>query len=398
MESIASNEKNQNKTRILFNKEIIALFLFASACAAVNPYKNIFGIKVVGLPDLSYGIVMFVSGILLTFFSIYFGVKADKNGGFARYILICSMFGFVASIILFLYPNKIVYLISNCLLLPIFYCVNSLIFGYAAHKQVDDSSSSRINKNARLRAAYSSAYVLTLGVIGVLALTKDNLVFIWLYSAVFAILIILIYLTDQSISTKQEEKKFDEPFFKVFHKKNLIRLCGISLITNMLFTLDATAPLIIVDRVEAEYSKIGIFEALIALLEIGLIFWWSRMSNKHRPSILIIAGAITFSVGLLLMSISESMLHIYALIPVLALGAACLISMPIGYLQLLVADRPGLGSSLISVSLFLSSSFSAAFYSLGSLLFATQGAIWFSSIGGVIGLIIIYFTERNTTN
>ena len=42
------------------------------------------------------------------------------------------------------------------------------------------------------------------------------------------------------------------------------------------------------------------------------------------------------------------------LTPLAGLGAAAIISVPISYLQNLIADRAGLGSSLIAVNMFLS--------------------------------------------
>ncbi|TQV82934.1 hypothetical protein [Aliikangiella coralliicola] len=387
-------EYKDSMTALFFNKQVLAIFLFASACAAVNPYKNIFGVKVIGLPELYYGIVMLLSGIVITFFSIYFGIKSDKEGSFVKYILACCVCGLVGNIALYIWPNQLIYFISNCLLLPVFSVLNSLIFGYAAAKKQQSENHEIHNENAALRSTYSLGYVLTLGVIGSIALVKDDLVLVWLFAGIFAGLIFLLFSNEKLVCPRQKSSLASESILKVFTKKNLMKLVSVSLVTNMLFTLDATVPLIIVGQAGGEYSSIGIFEAGIAVFEVFFIFYWSKQATSRKASNVIIVGALLFALSNVLLSMTQNMIHVYLLVPLVALGASCLISIPIGYLQSLATGRAGVGSSLLSISFFISSSVSSLVYFSGTYFFETKGAIWFSSAVGVIGLAALYLFNR----
>lgn len=68
-------------------------------------------------------------------------------------------------------------------------------------------------------------------------------------------------------------------------------------------------------------------------------------------------------------------------------GAAAIISIPITYLQELIADRPGLGSSLIAVNIFLGAGLGALIFAVGTLVTSYSGT---SILGAVVGLGGVY--------
>lgn len=379
----------------LLNRQLFAMLLFSGANAAINPYKNIFGVDVIGVPDTYYSLVIFFSGLMITLVSVYFGMKSDKDGSFVKYILICSACGFIGNLSVYAWPNRFTYFLATCLLLPVFCVLNSLIFGYAAARRRADRRSNVDHENAALRSTYSMGYVLTLGLIGLMALQKEQLIFIWLFSGVMGSLIFLLYLREKTIDPDCRSAHSSEPISQIFNTKNLLKLVSVSLITNMLFTLDATAPFFIVDQAGGDYSNIGTFEAGIAVFEVVFIFFWSAVAQRKKASTAIIVGAVIFSLATLLLSFAQEVIHIYLLIPLLALGAACLISIPIGFLQSLAENRPGIGGSLLSISFFVSSSASSAIYFLGTYFFDVGGTLLISAGVGLLGLVSLFYLDRN---
>ena len=378
----------------LLNKQMFAMLLFSSANAAINPYKNIFGVDVIGMPEIYYSLVILFSGLVITFLSIYFGVKSDKEGSFVKFILICSACGFLGNISVYVWPNSYTYFLATCLFLPVFGVLNSLIFSYAAVRRHADRRNNSSNGTAALRSTYSMGYVLTLGLIGMLALAKKELVFIWLFAGVMSSLIFAIYFKERPVNEDYKSARASAPISQIFNAANILKLLGVSLITSMLFALDATAPLILVNQAGGEYASIGLFEAGIAVFEIFFIFFWSRVTQKRKASNVIIVGALIFSLSMLLFSSARNVIHIYLLIPLLALGAACLISIPIGFLQSLAENRPGIGGSLLSISLFISSSVSSVFYFLGNYFFDVSRTISISIGVGLLGVIILFRSGR----
>jgi SET family sugar efflux transporter-like MFS transporter len=75
-------------------------------------------------------------------------------------------------------------------------------------------------------------------------------------------------------------------------------------------------------------------------------------------------------------------------------GAAALISIPITYLQDLIAERPGLGSALISVNIFMSAGLSALLFAIGTGISDYSGTAVIGAVAGMCGLGLLLFFER----
>jgi uncharacterized membrane protein len=99
---------------------------------------------------------------------------------------------------------------------------------------------------------------------------------------------------------------------------------------------------------------------------------------------IIIAGGVVHAFYLVLLGSSAGLTQIYVLTLLHAAGASIMLTLHMTYLQDQLPDRPGLGTSLLSISSVLNKL-------LGALVFASAGFAWgmfgAAIIGGVIGLI-----------
>jgi hypothetical protein len=75
-------------------------------------------------------------------------------------------------------------------------------------------------------------------------------------------------------------------------------------------------------------------------------------------------------------------------------GAAALISIPITYLQDLIAERPGLGSALISVNIFMSAGLSALLFAVGTGISSYSGTALIGAAAGTLGMCMLLFFDR----
>ena len=75
------------------------------------------------------------------------------------------------------------------------------------------------------------------------------------------------------------------------------------------------------------------------------------------------------------------------------LGAAAIISIPITYLQDLIADRPGLGSSLIAVNMFLSAGIGSLVFAIGTYFSDYGGASILGAAFGLAGIVMLFVLD-----
>lgn len=173
----------------------------------------------------------------------------------------------------------------------------------------------------------------------------------------------------------------------------VLRLLAIALISSTLHVNAAVLPLIVTGAVGGDVGDIGIIVGIVALLEVIFILVWGRIQDSLSHINALALGTAIYVVNMALLGLSAERWHIYALTLVSAFGAAALISIPITYLQELIADRPGLGSSLISVNIFLGGGLGAALFALGTRISDYSGTALLSSLAGVAGLSLLLFLD-----
>ena len=173
-----------------------------------------------------------------------------------------------------------------------------------------------------------------------------------------------------------------------------VRLIAVALISSTLHVNGAILPLIVTGAAHGTVTDIGILVGIVALLEIIFIVVWGRAQRIMSHVVALAIGTVIYIVYLVLLGLASAPWHVYALTLISGVGAAALISIPITYLQDLIAERPGLGSALISVNIFLSAGLSALLFAIGTAVSNYSGTALIGAAAGLLGLGLLLFFER----
>ncbi|OOG62115.1 MFS transporter, partial [Sinorhizobium sp. A49] len=145
-------------------------------------------------------------------------------------------------------------------------------------------------------------------------------------------------------------------------------------------------------------TDIGIIVGIVAFLEVVFILVWARIQLDLAPFKALALGTVIYIGYMVLLGFSSAPWHIYALSLISAFGAAALITIPISYLQELIADRPGLGSSLLAVNIFLSGGLCAGLFALGTRISNYSGTALLGGVGGFAGLVLLLILDGRRKN
>ncbi|MDQ0559429.1 hypothetical protein QO004_001207 [Rhizobium mesoamericanum] len=110
--------------------------------------------------------------------------------------------------------------------------------------------------------------------------------------------------------------------------------------------------LIISDAAGGTVVDVGCMAGLVAFLKCHFLLRWGSLqplAQRARSC----PRRLVYCLCVILPSFASAPWQIYALVLINACGAADILSVLITYLQDLIADRPGLGSSLVSVNRFI---------------------------------------------
>jgi membrane associated rhomboid family serine protease len=94
------------------------------------------------------------------------------------------------------------------------------------------------------------------------------------------------------------------------------------------------------------------------------------------------------------LGLAKDPMTVYLLTPLSGLGAAGIISLPITYLQNLIARRAGLGSSLIAVNIFLGGGLSSLLFSVGTAVSDYSHTAMLGAFAGLCGVALLGFLHK----
>jgi MFS family permease len=367
----------------------LAIFFFGFSGAATAPYQSIIGIRELGLGDGGYASLMFAAAVVNVTASVLMGIFADRLGDYRTSILYVSLFGVSGFALVYASATITAFVIAKLVLLPVFGALNSLIFANVRAASGGLSQSQLVAVNSTMRATISLSWVLVPGLVGIALAGAQSMLPAYLIAALAACVCFILgafYLPRLlPVGPRDDAARYRvlASLGEVLSPRVALRVTAISLICSMLFVNDAVRSLIIVEEVGGTVRDIGIVVGLVALLEIVFILFWGAAERRITSLRALVIGATLYAVYLALQGLATQVWHIYAQTLLSGLAAAAIISLPITYLQDLIADRPGLGSSLIAVNMFVSAGISALVFALGTQL-GDYGVT--SVLGAVVGL------------
>lgn len=377
---------------------MLAIFAFGFAGAATSPYQSVVGIRELGLSNGLYSALIFCAAAVNVIVSILLGNLADRIGEYRTMMLTVALFGILGYGAVYVVPTQATFILAALFLLPIYGSLNSLLF---ANVRVATNGMERNNVatvNSGVRAMISLSWVLVPGITGALLANSASMLPAYLFAGLACAVcfgLIAVFLPRQSGTDKAATRHLSylAALGEVISPPVFVRVIAVALISSTLHVNGAILPLIVTGAAHGSVADIGVLVGIVALLEVIFIVVWGRAQRIMSHVTALALGTVIYVIYLLLLGLASAPWHVYALTLISGIGAAALISIPITYLQDLIAERPGLGSALISVNIFLSAGLSALLFALGTATSSYSGTAVIGAVAGVVGLAMLLFFD-----
>ncbi|HBF28093.1 MFS transporter [Rhizobium sp.] len=376
----------------------ISIFFFGLTGATTAPFLSLIGIHELGLSNAHYSLLIFVASCINVVASVAIGVLADRMGHFRMPMLIVSLFGVVGYGAVYLLPNQLVFVLCALCCLPIFGALNSLIFANVRSASSGMPLKDLVAVNAGVRAIISASWVLVPGVVGFFLAEQPSMLPAFLYACLGALACFFLYLLflpkAEPTTPTAHGGRFMASIFEVANTGLLLRLLAVALISTMMQMNGVVLPLVITGPAHGTNADVGITVGIVAFLEIVFILFWGVVERRTSAVFTLTLGAAIYCSYLMLVGFAATPMHIYLLTPIAGLGAAAIISVPISYLQNLIADRAGLGSSLIAVNMFLSGGLNSLVFALGTKIGDYSFTAKLGAVVGLCGIVLMLLMEK----
>jgi MFS family permease len=378
---------------------MLAIFAFGFAGAATSPYQSVVGIRELGLSNGLYSALIFSAAAVNVIVSILLGNLADRLGEYRTMMVSVAFFGILGYGAIYVIPTQVTFVVSALLLLPIYGSMNSLLFANVRATTKGMPRNDVATVNSGVRAMISLSWVLVPGITGALLSRSSTMLPAYLFAGlacVVCLALIAVFLPRQSGTDKAATRHLSylAALGEVVSPPVFFRVIAVALISSTLHVNGAILPLIVTGAAHGTVADIGIIVGIVALLEVVFIVVWGRAQRVMSHVTALAIGTVIYVAYLFMLGFASAPWHVYALTVVSGIGAAALISIPITYLQDLIAERPGLGSALISVNIFLSAGLSALLFAIGTGISDYSGTAVIGAVAGMCGLGLLLFFER----
>ncbi len=371
----------------LLRLAFMCITLMGVGVAAVVPFQSVIGIERLGFSNAAYAIMTTLGAGFSVAASISVGIYSDQTGRYREVLTGCTIVGICAGLCVFVLPAKATFLLAHVVLFPI---AATTFTQYFAMASLATSNNDRLDKDVSLsliRAAFAGAFGLTPPLLAVAVAGGMDLLAVYGFVALVNTVVLLLVITQWPHERGSLSKQSGITFFAALRELSetavLVRLGLIAVIVSMNNLYNIVLGLIILNHLGGSESDVGWFAGGVALVEAPVMLMGAMILRHITRTGMIFVGVLIYAIFVASLGLFPQMESVWIMIIPGGIGAGILLSITVGYVQDLVASRPGAGSSLVSVSHFGGTMFASLVFAAGASVIDYVGTAW---IGCALGL------------
>ncbi len=382
----------------------IILFLYGTFFSAIGPYQALIAITVFGLPDAVWSVVMLINALVTVAASIGIGIITDQRNNRRAMALICAVFSAAGGLIVWQINTPLAFLLVHLLIWPIGGSIFGQLFALARLGAKQFPADQRDIIMGAVRAIFALAFVVALPFWSAAFASGTPLTRIYPVTMLIAMAVIALILlawpvpATRVLSSEKTGLSFGASLWEVLTAHILIRLGLLALISAANVLYMAMMGLLFNAAPGRNVQDAALFLTFVTALEVPFMLYMGYAIAHVGRVRLIAFGGVFYGVFLSVFVLAISQWWVWGLALPAALGAALILSVPISYLQDLLAHRPGAGGSLLAVNQVAGAACASGIFALGTYLgnYTTVALIGSASaIGAGIALAIVEIRAGN---
>jgi len=360
---------------------MVALMMLGLTYASTIPYQSLIATSQLGFSDGQFGLLMFLIGIAALIGTLAFGYVSDIAKSRKTAVLWCLGLGGAGFASFSLDPGPHTFLLCMLLIYPMANSAYSLLFGTVRSLANDLAPEEPGSINAAVRSFYAISWIVMPALVGAFIAATGRASDSFAIAALAFMAGLLFYwrfgpnVAGNAHSAGGALDNVQAALSLILDGPRLIRIVAVSLVNCAHpFTL-AVLPLFVIQKLGSPTGTVGILLGVIAFMEMPVMIGVGAMARRLPVWQIIVAGGVLHAMFMLALTQVNSTLPVYPLALLDAGANAVLLTQHLTYVQDLMPDRPGLGSSLLSiVSLISRAGASAVFAGIG-LVYGLSGAL-----------------------
>ena len=378
----------------------LVLALQGAIACSFGPYFSTLAVNSFGFGDRGYAVLLALSSMVSVSASVIGGIRADQTANRRQVTLLAVLSLMLGTFLMTATPGRWVFALTAALLIP----VSSITFGQvfalarlAASRYPEDA---RDGIMAVIRTLFAAPFVVVLPLWSLAFAAGSPVTAIFpvglILSAVMLLAVLRLWPSDKAVTWEDRPSglTFRAALAEMGRPRIAARVLALGAVTGASTLYMAIISLVMVAEVGRGTKDVALYVGLVAGLEVPFMLALPRFTRGIGRPTLILLGAALYALHVALLPVLAGSPLVWALIWPAAIGGALTLTVPIAYLQDLMADRPGAGASLMAVQRLAGDVIAATCFALGTALAGYGTVAVLGVAASLIGAAALWAADR----
>jgi predicted MFS family arabinose efflux permease len=378
----------------------LVMALQGAVVCSFGPYFSTLAVNTYGFGDHGYAVLLALSSLVSVSASVIGGIRADQTANRRRITLTAVLSLLLGTGLMSVTDSPWIFALSTALLLPISSITFGQVFALARLAATRYPVEDRDGIMAVIRALFAAPFIIVLPLwsLAFAAGAQVTLIFPAALLLTAAMLIAVLLLWPADGSTHWDDRpsglSFRAALAEMGHPRIAARVIALGAVFSASTVYMAIVSLVMTPAIGRSTADVALYVGLVAGLEVPFMLMIPGLTRGIPRTRLILAGAALYCVHVAFLPAFAATPFVWLLVLPAAIGGAVILTVPIAYLQDLLADRPGAGASLMAIQRLAGDVTAATCFALGTSLAGYGTVALLGVTASLTGALALWAADR----
>lgn len=378
----------------------LVLALQGAVVCSFGPYVSTLAVNSFGFGDRGYAVLLALSSLVSVSASVIGGIRADQTANRRQVTLVAVLSLLLGTGLMSLTPGPLVFALAAGLLIPVSSIIFGQVFALARLAATRHPEAARDGIMAVIRALFAAPFVVVLPLWSLAFAAGAPITLIFpvglILTAVMLLAVLRLWPADSATpwDDRPSGLTFRAALAEMGHPRIAARVVALGAVTGASTLYMAIISLVMVAAVGRGTQDVALYVGLVAGLEVPFMLLLPGATRGIPRTRLILVGATLYGIHVALLPVLAGSSFVWLLVLPAAVGGAVTLTVPIAYLQDLMAERPGAGASLMAVQRLAGDVIAATCFALGTTLAGYGTVALLGVAASLIGAAALWAADR----
>jgi SET family sugar efflux transporter-like MFS transporter len=378
----------------------LIMALQGAVVCSFGPYFSTLAVHSFGFGDHGYAVLLALSSLVSVSASVIGGIRADQTANRRKVTLVAVLSLILGTGLMTLTPGPWIFALATAFLIPVSSITFGQVFALARLAATRYPPADRDGILAVIRALFAAPFIVVLPLWSIAFAAGASVALIFpaalLLSAAMLAAVHRLWPADGATpwDDRPSGLNFRAALAEMGRPSIAARVVALGAVFSASTVYMAIISLVMTPDIGRSTADVALYVGLVAGLEVPFMLLIPSLTRGIPRTRLIFAGAALYCVHVAFLPVLAATPLVWLLVLPAAIGGAVTLTVPIAYLQDLLADRPGAGASLMAIQRLAGDVTAAICFAVGTSLAGYGTVALLGVAASLIGAMALWGMDR----